>query len=390
MTARSGLFVAPTSSGAGTAPIDARLALSGIIGATPQLVQGGTVSQSASTMAFTIAPAVLQLPDPTNAAASFVSAIDQTVLTPAAGPATGSRIDLIVAKQNNPENGDADARASFSLIAGTAGAPGVAPAVPAGYLRYADITVPTNAASAAACTLTLRSPTTFAPVDIIAATYALLSTVTGTAGQHATIYNDNANNGDYVWSGGGWVSAAVAQQQGLTLITPTSVAATGGTASVSARGAVTYSGVTKLVISGVFTSVFTNYKVIIANTGKSAASNTALQMVAGGAADATAANYQAVRGYDTGTGRVVNTTAGTLGAIELEAGTQTLTDIEVTLYGPALAANVTIAASAVSYPYSAQISGKYLTAASHDGFALSQNTSGTMTGQLWIYGLGKG
>lgn len=206
MSARSGLFVAPTS-GVGTAPIDGRLALSGVLGATAQTVHGGAITQSGSTMAFTVAQAVLQLPDPTNAAAAFLSAIDQTVLTPAAGPSTGSRVDLIVAKQNNPENGDADSRASFSLIAGIAGAPGVPPAVPVGYFHYADINVPTNAANAAACTITLRSPTSFAPVALQCPTKALLDTVTGTLGQTAVVTSDatTAYNRMWFWSSTGWV-----------------------------------------------------------------------------------------------------------------------------------------------------------------------------------------
>jgi hypothetical protein len=187
--------------------------LSGIIGATAQTVQGGAITQSGSSMAFTIAQSVMQLPDPTNAAASFVSAIDSTILTPAVGPVTGSRVDLIVGKQNNPENGDADSRASFFLVAGTAGAPGVAPAVPAGCLRYADINVPTNAANAAACTVTLRSPTSFAPVDIICPTLGLLTfSVAGQPGQTATVTNDGPNNGLYASRGGTWVLIAPTQE----------------------------------------------------------------------------------------------------------------------------------------------------------------------------------
>jgi hypothetical protein len=155
-------------------------------------------------MAFTIAQAVMQLPDPTNAAAAFLSPIDQTIVTPAAGPGTGSRIDIVVGKQDNPENGDGDSRASFFLVAGTAGAPGVAPATPAGCFRWADINVPTSAATASACTVTLHSPTTFALPDLFCPTYALLSTVSGTLGQHATVTSDGtaANNGDYVCAGG--------------------------------------------------------------------------------------------------------------------------------------------------------------------------------------------
>lgn len=231
MTARSGLFVAPTA-GVGTAPTDARLALAGIIGTTPQCVQGGAITQSATSMQFTIAQAVMQLPDPTNAAAAFLSPIDQTTLTPAAGPATGSRVDLIVGKQNNPENGDADSRASFSLIAGVAGAPGLPPAVPAGYFRYADINVPALASNAAACTVTLRSPTTFAPIDLECSTLALLKTVTGQLGQCATVTADGMNNGIWMWYGSSWLFAGVGP---WTAYTPTLTGIAVGNGTLTAR-----------------------------------------------------------------------------------------------------------------------------------------------------------
>lgn len=232
MTARSGLFVAPAS-GVGTSPTDGRLALAGLIGTVPQVVQGGTVAQSASTMQFTVAQSVLELPDPTNAAAAFLSPIDQTVITPAAGPTTGSRIDLIVAKQNNPENGDADARANFSLIPGTAGAPGVAPAVPAGFFRFADILVPTNAANAAACTITYRSPTTWAAPDLIAPTFALLNLVTGQLGQSASVTADSTVglNGTYLWTG-----ATYKWQRTPGLVIGGSIVRTGTAGSFGAGG----------------------------------------------------------------------------------------------------------------------------------------------------------
>ena len=155
MVARSGLFVAPVPGAppVGTAPTDGRLALAGLYGTISQVERGGAITQSASVMQFTVAQAVWQLPDVTNASATFLSPTDLIVLTIAAGPATGSRMDAVVVKQNNYENGDADSRANVSVIAGTAGAPGVLPTIPAGYLLYATISVPTSAANAAACTV---------------------------------------------------------------------------------------------------------------------------------------------------------------------------------------------------------------------------------------------
>lgn len=165
MVARTGLFTAPVpgSPPVGTSPTDGRLVLGGLFGTTPKLISGGAVTQSGTTMQFTLAQAVWQLPDTTNAAAVFISPTDQTVLTPAAGPATGSRVDSVIVKQNNFEAGDADSRANAILLVGAPGAPGLPAALPAGYYRYADITVPATAANAAACTVNILSPSPLAP-----------------------------------------------------------------------------------------------------------------------------------------------------------------------------------------------------------------------------------
>ena len=162
MVARSGLFVAPVPGAPpiGTSPTDARLALGGLFGTVPQLERGGAITQSASVMQFSVAQAMWQLPDVTNPSATFMSATDPVVLTAAAGPGTGSRLDAIAVKQNNYENGDADSRANVIIIAGTPGAPGVLPTIPAAYWLYASILVPTSAATAAACTVTVFGATT--------------------------------------------------------------------------------------------------------------------------------------------------------------------------------------------------------------------------------------
>ena len=209
MVARSGMFVAPLAGSppTGMSPTDGRIAFSALIGTTPQLASGGAITQSASIMAITVSPAVWQLPDVSNATgtSTFLSATDQFVVTPAAGPSTGSRIDLIVVKQNNVENSDADSRVNVVLVAGVAGAPGVAPAVPTGAYLYATVTVPTSAANSSACTIVIPRPSAFAPLSIRSNSLALLNQVTGTLGQHATVTGDTNNNGDYLW-GTSWVT----------------------------------------------------------------------------------------------------------------------------------------------------------------------------------------
>lgn len=205
MVARSGLFVAPVpgSPPVGTAPTDARLALSGVIGVSSQVASGGTITQSATVLTFTVAASVWQIADVTNALASFLSPTDAVVLTATAGPATGSRIDSIAVKQNNYENGDTDSRANVILVTGTASATPVAPTLAAGYFRYANIAVPASASNALACTVTNLSPTNVGPLNLTAPTAALLLLVTGRTGQFATVTADSS-----VWQ---WVSTAWVQ-----------------------------------------------------------------------------------------------------------------------------------------------------------------------------------
>lgn len=202
MVARSGMFVAPLAGTppVGMSPTDGRIAFSALIGTTPQPASGGAITQSASVMAITVAPGVFQLPDVSNATgtSTFLSAVDQFVVTPAAGPATGSRIDLIVVKQNNVENSDADSRVNVVLVAGTAGAPGVAPATPAGAYLYATVNVPATVTNSAACTVVVARPSTFGPLKITSPNIALLNTFAGVTGQRAFV---SASGLTYSWSG---------------------------------------------------------------------------------------------------------------------------------------------------------------------------------------------
>ena len=255
MVARSGMFVAPLAGPppVGMSPTDGRIAFSALIGTTAQLASGGAITQSASVMAITVAAAVWQLPDVSNAVGSstFLSATDLFTPTPAAGPATGSRIDLICVKQNNVENSDADSRANVFLVAGTAGAPGVAPAVPAGAYLYATVNVPTSAANAAACTITVARPSTFAALPIKSSTLALLLTVTGSNWQQANVFADSYpfNNGLYVFSGGAWAPTSQAFNGVPAAPAVSTSAQTYSTLTIAVAGYYIITGIVKFDIS---------------------------------------------------------------------------------------------------------------------------------------------
>lgn len=208
--ARSGLFVDPVPGNppVGTAMSDARRVLGAVGGTVFKPISGGTVSTSGSNMNVTVAQSVWNIPDPLDSASAFWSATDAATLTPASGPATGSRIDLIVVKQNNIAGGDADSRVNISLVAGTPAASPTAPSTPAGAQVIAQVLVPTNASTSNACTITyMGRQAVQAPREIAVTTRAILLGITGeAAGQLASVTADATaqNNGLYQWISGAW------------------------------------------------------------------------------------------------------------------------------------------------------------------------------------------
>lgn len=155
MVARTGLFVKPipTTPAQGTSPTDGRLVFGGLFGTTGGCIAGGVFTASATQMQVTVSASVWRIPDPTNSAAVFLSPADTNIFTFSAGPASGSRIDLLWVKQNNYENSDADSRVTYGVTAGVASATPVAPSLPAGAMLVGTLTVPTGVSNAAACTL---------------------------------------------------------------------------------------------------------------------------------------------------------------------------------------------------------------------------------------------
>lgn len=208
--AHTGMFVAPA---AGTPPVgmtatDGRLVMGGVFQVAPQIVstQLGGYAASGSSMAITVRQTVWSIPDPTNTAAVFFSPTDQLNLTFSAAPATGGRIDLVVVKQNNVENGDADSRVNVTVVTGTPSGSPVAPATPAGAAVYLSFLINAGITNMAAATVTNYMQSQYAFPPLQAASLAALNTVTGVSSQLAIVTADATptNNGLYIWAGTFW------------------------------------------------------------------------------------------------------------------------------------------------------------------------------------------
>jgi hypothetical protein len=62
---------------------------------------------------------------------------------------------------------------------------------------------------------------------------------------------------------------ALDSEMGLSLITPTSIAVTGGSGSISSSGKISLTSATSVKVNGCFSSSYDNYKIIIAGTNTS-------------------------------------------------------------------------------------------------------------------------
>jgi hypothetical protein len=188
----------------------------------------------------------------------------------------------------------------------------------------------------------------------------------------------------YVASGTTWYSVAPpSSAPGLAIVTPTSIANSGGSASASG-GAVTFTGVTSLSLNGVFTSAYDNYRVMIAGSTSSTGNLQYRLRLAGTDNSAAAYSYG---------GLVVSTTA-----VAFESGNtgQTLgfigrwvsganSSLAVDMFRPALAAESNTVGFSSGFATSFQWFTYHGVATAFDGITLFPG-AGNITGTVRIYG----
>lgn len=336
-------------------------------------------------MQFTVAAGVWQIGDVTNAAATFLTATDQITLTGTAGPGTGSRIDLIVVKQNNIENGDADSRSNVSLVTGVAGSPGVQPATPVGASLIAYIFVPAGAANAALCTVVYWSPTVVAAPVRIAQTLAQLNAthiLVLVNGAQARVVADGNNNGDYIWFGPTWVRS----YSGATFpVVPSSVVGT--TVTASASGKVSFTAASGLNINGCFLTSAGKVDILIDISGMSTPGQLMMNLRSGGA-DIASANYDWEITY--GSGATSPATGGTaVTAWQLTAGATGSHSLRLTIFNPNQGDLKRMIGQSIDYsggaaPVLTNIAAGFRLTSLCDGFSLYAPGGGTFGGSISV------
>jgi hypothetical protein len=73
-------------------------------------------------------------------------------------------------------------------------------------------------------------------------------------------------------------NVALDSELGLSLITPTSITATGGSGSISATGAVTFTSASAISLNNVFSATYNNYKIILTTTSRVTASVVSMRL----------------------------------------------------------------------------------------------------------------
>ena len=190
---------------------------------------------------------------------------------------------------------------------------------------------------------------------------------------------------------GGATFASTAQ--GLTLLIPSSVAVGSGTGTVSATGTVTFSGASSVSVNDVFSTNYTNYRLMI-NITDASADDFALTIKFRLAGTDTSTNYVSQRLYAYTT--VVGTDPNVHGTDEIwiSLGDKDFdyTGVSVDIYNP----NVALPTSLTAIATASNGANNYLTfaggynssATQFDGLTLI-TSAGTISGSVSVYGYNK-
>jgi len=179
-------------------------------------------------------------------------------------------------------------------------------------------------------------------------------------------------------------------KNGLILLTPTSIAYTGTSATISANGSVTFSAVSNVTLNGVFSSDYDNYMVVQIVTGDGPAPY--MRIASSGTNQTTnyTLQYLQVSGTSVVGSRTTSPTAhwsGT-GASAIPGGSVTH------IYGPNLNQptafrSVNVACDPSNIVRFLDAATTHSLSASYDGLSLFPSSGSALSGRVAVYGMRK-
>jgi len=185
---------------------------------------------------------------------------------------------------------------------------------------------------------------------------------------------------------GTWVSTE--ELGGMVLLTPTSIAYTGTSASIGTNGSVTFSACSSLSLNGVFSADYDNYMVAIRSASGSGAVELRARLRTSGSDNSTALSYvsQALSLTSTTVSGYRDTQSYAVFSYVYATQRQ---GFSCQLYGPFLAQPTAMRVVSVTDDTSARIYDNAMThnlSTSYDGFTIF-SASSNVTGLVSVYGL---
>ena len=186
---------------------------------------------------------------------------------------------------------------------------------------------------------------------------------------------------------------ALDSELGLSLITPTSIATTGGsaTSSISSTGTVSFTSASAISLNGCFTSTYTNYRIMFQNISPANSLGVSMRLRTSGSDNSTS-NYDSEFLYAQSTAAYgASIDNGTSFPLTASSGTGIISTID--LMNPQTADNTLMLHSTYQTATDAGThnngGGRFQATTSFDGVTFFANSTNLLTGTLSVYGYRK-
>lgn len=178
-------------------------------------------------------------------------------------------------------------------------------------------------------------------------------------------------------------NVALDSEMGLSLITPTSIATTGGSGSISSSGGVSFTSASAISLNDVFSATYTNYRILITHSQTVDANYLGFRLRVGGT-DASGSNYtrQLLRGITSSASSFqdANQTFHVIGISGTTSGV-----LSCDIFRPFQTERTKLISTATILNNISFWGADHSLSTSYTGFTLFPETS-TMTGTISVYG----
>lgn len=181
---------------------------------------------------------------------------------------------------------------------------------------------------------------------------------------------------------------AALNASGLKIVVPSSVTVGSGSATVNSNGLVTFNGVTSLSLNGVFTSIYSNYRIVISGNSSAHAQAASIRMRSGSDTSTNIYYFGGSYGPASGTGAAWQGSAANLiqwGNTGIES-----TTLSMDIYRPKLTERTGFSWQSHGYTGSTYAgivaSGMVYDQVSYDSCSILIGGGATISGNVQVYG----